>query len=542
MVEERLWYEEMPEVFEREKSFLESKGFFLNKHKNTIEFIGKSSVIKEYPLRIIYPNGYPSFPPTVISDVKDELVLVSHQRKLNKSLCCFGFSSERWRADFTAREVLQEAEELIVNYSPLTIDEESGIYQDLVPEPIVNQYNYADGGILIPPPFGDMALSDLDSVNDAVINYSVRQKRGMLKTITLQNENNIAHFGYKDWFEGSTLYKSKVHKVNSPPPLTTTNIKSWLIENSIHINPSKNQFVLFVFEDEWGKKGNKRMAWIALKIIQGTPSWIQCYLVSEDDHKIRTPYGSLLRDKVVTIVGSGSLGSIVSTTLAQEGVNKFNLFDYDTYEPSNAIRHQVKQHWFGLPKVIGVGNRIRELAPMATVNVYEVAVGSNKDSKIYQKVNGILANSDIIVDTTGEHSVSHFLNRFCVNNKIPLIVSSVTNGAWSCEVVKYIPNQSGCWGCWNRNHGHQEPPSSPVGEMQFAPGCDQPTFIGGISSVNIAGGLVSQAVMDTLLEVDLDKSHYILWSERDRRGNRNYSVNHLSNPALEDCEVCYENQ
>src|SRR5699024_2294677 len=143
-----------------------------------------------------------------------------------------------------------------------------------------------------------------------------------------------------------------------------------------------------------------RMAWIALKILQGNASWVQCFLVSEDDHKIRTPYGALLRDKVVTIVGAGSLGSIVSTTLAQEGVNKFNLFDYDTYEPSNAIRHQVKQHWFGLPKVIGVGNRIRELSPTAKVDEYGVAVGNNKDSELYQKVNGVLVNSDIIVDTT----------------------------------------------------------------------------------------------------------------------------------------------
>src|SRR5690625_5746279 len=92
-----LWYEEMPEVFEREKQILESKGFYLNLINNRVEFIGRSSVLKEYPLRIIYPNGYPSFPPTVISDVKDDLILVRHQRKLNKVLCCFGFSSERDR-------------------------------------------------------------------------------------------------------------------------------------------------------------------------------------------------------------------------------------------------------------------------------------------------------------------------------------------------------------------------------------------------------------------------------------------------------------
>lgn len=537
----QLWYEEMPEVFEREKRLLESKGFIFNKQNNIIEFIGQSSILKEYPLKIIYPNGYPSFPPKVISDVKDELVLVRHQRKLNKSLCCFGFSSERWRADYTAREVLQEAEDLIVNYSPLTFEEDSEDDNDLVPEPRINQYEYGNGSILIPTPFSDMTFSDLQNLNDGELNYSVKQKRGILKKIALPNEKKSAHSGYGEWFQDSPINRVKIYKVNNLPPLTTLNINSWLSENNIRINDTKDKFIFFVFEDEWGKKGNKRMAWIALKNIQGKKSWIQCYLVSEDDYKVRTPNGFLLKDKVVTMVGAGSLGSIVSTTLAQEGINEFNLFDYDTYEPSNAIRHQVSQNWFGFPKVFGLESRIKGLAPMTKVNAYEFPIGDNLNSILYQKLNDILADSDIIVDTTGEHSVSHFLNRFCVYNKIPLIIGSVTNGAWSCEVLKYIPNLSGCWGCWNRNHGYQIPPSSPMGEIQFAPGCDQPTFIGGISSVNIAGGLISQAVIDTLLGVDLDEKHYVLWSERDHKGDRNYNVESLKNPALKDCEVCYEN-
>jgi hypothetical protein len=496
----------------------------------------------QYALRIVYPNGYPSFQPTVFSDVKEELVLIRHQRKLNKVLCCFGFSSERWRADFTAREVLQEVEELIVNYSPLTIDEESKVDVDTVPEPILNQYNYGDGGILIPTPFDDMKFNELMKVNECTLNYSIKQKRGILKSINLLDENIALDDGYKGWFNGSTLYKSKIYKVDSPPPLTTTNIKPWLLEKNIRITPNKNHFLIFAFEDEWGKKGNKRMAWIALKIIQGQASWIQCHLVSEDDTKIRTPHGTILRKKVVTVVGAGSLGSIVSTSLAQEGVRNFNLIDYDIYEPSNAIRHQVKQFWFGFPKVDGVANRIRELSPNANVKVFGIAVGSNMDSRIYHKVNEVLAQSDIVIDTTGEHSVSHFLNRFCVNKKIPLVIGSVTNGAWSCEVIKYIPDHSGCWGCWNNNYGHHYPPSSPGGEMQFSPGCDQPTFIGGISSINIAGGLVSQAIIDTLLNVDLGEKHYILWSERDDKGNRNYCVEYLKNPALADCEVCNESK
>lgn len=541
MDEKKLWFEEMPEVFEREKQILESKGFTLNNRNNTIEFIGNSSVIKEYPLKIIYPDGYPSFPPTVISDVKDDLVLIRHQTKLNKVLCCFGFSSERWRADFTAREVLQEAEELITHFSPMTLNEET-LGDDIVPEPIVNQYNYSFGGLLIPTPFGDWSFDDLEDINEGTLKYPNKIKRGILTGIKVSGQNNLVDTGYGHWLKGSTIYKVYIYKVKNPPPLSTDNIFEWLEENNIRYYPKKNQFMIFVFEDEWGKKGNKRTAWIALKLFQEQAQWVRCYLVSDDDFNIRTPYGVKLRNKKVMLVGVGSLGSIVATTLAQEGIGKFHLVDYDIYEPANTIRHQVRQDLFALPKVDVVAERVLELSPKTDISVYRMAIGSSKDYQQYQKVIEVLKGSDVVVDTTGEHSVAHLLNRLCVKYKIPLVVGSVTNGAWSCEVVRYIPNFSGCWGCWNRNFGNIIPPGSPKGEMQFAPGCDQPTFIGGISSVNIAGGLVSKAVIDTLLNVDMEDKHYIVWSERDRDGNRQYGVDYLKNPILEDCVVCNENK
>lgn len=543
MDEIKLWYEEMPEIFEREKQILESRGFSLNKNNNSIEFVGNSSILKEYPLKIIYPDGYPSFPPIVISEVQDHLVLIRHQTKLNKVLCCFGFSSERWRADFTAREVLQEAEELITHYSPLTYDQDFVFKGDIVPEPRVNQYDYTTGGLLIPSPFGDLSFEDIDAINEGTIKYpNSKTKRGIFSSIKISGKSLSIDKGYEDWFNNSTIYKSIVYKVDSPPPLTTTNISEWLMENNIRYNPKKNQFMIFTFEDEWGHKGNKRMAWLAMKIIQGQPSWVRCYLVSNDDISIRTPYGSMLREKSVLIVGVGSLGSIVSTTLAQEGIGRFHLFDYDIYEPSNTIRHQVRQDFFALPKVDVVANRILELMPKADISIYRMAIGSSKDQKVYQKIVEILKSSDVVIDTTGEHSVSHFLNRLCVQYKVPLVIGSVTNGAWSCEVFRYIPNYSGCWGCWNQNYGHMYPPSSPKGEMQFAPGCDQPTFIGGISSINIAGGLVSQAIIDTLLKVNFHDEHYIVWSERNKDGNRQYSVDYLPNPAFEECVVCNDDK
>jgi tRNA A37 threonylcarbamoyladenosine dehydratase len=66
-----------------------------------------------------------------------------------------------------------------------------------------------------------------------------------------------------------------------------------------------------------------------LKLTGGEASWVRCYLISDDDIMIRTPNGGKLFEKTVTIVGVGvgSLGSIVSTTLAQEGIGTIHLVD-----------------------------------------------------------------------------------------------------------------------------------------------------------------------------------------------------------------------
>lgn len=535
------WFEQFPSLFEREKRILEQYGFTLDverlQKEKIVVFHGRSARIKEYPITIVYSDGYPSFPPAVFSCVPDELVLVRHQRKDSKSLCMFGFSHERWNASYTAREVIYEAEELIVKYSPLNFNNDYA--DDTVPEPLINQFpynEYGKRGLLIPYPFGNFSFADLKSFQFAKIRYDNKSQQGILIAIQRDKEWVQAHEEYYKWFEKSSVYNAVICKLPQAPHFDPSIVLEWLRQEGYIRNSKKekalNQFIILTFPDEWGVRGNYRMSWIVLRNIQNRPYWIKCYLITEDDIEVRTPYGKQLKDKTVSIVGAGSLGSIVATSIAQEGIGTINLIDYDDYEPGNTVRHQVSQFWFGFPKVIGVKNRILQLSPRTKVVPFPVSV--EQKEKTFQT----LIQSDLIIDTTGNHNVSHYLNRIATRYKVPLIVSSVTNGAWSCEVVKYIPSRSGCWICWNRRYSNTIPPSAPKNEYQFAPGCDQPTFVGGISSINIAGGLIVQSAIDIMLDMSKEGQEYTLWSERDPEGNRSYNVKYLPNPPFSDCEVC----
>lgn len=536
------WFEQFPSLFEREKRILEQYGFTLDverlQKEKIVVFHGRSAQIKEYPITIIYPDGYPSFPPDVFCNVPDELLLVRHQRKDSKSLCMFGFANERWNASYTAREVIYEAEELIVKYSPLNFN--NNYEDDTVPEPLINQFPYNEyAKLLIPYPFGNYSFEDLKLIQSAKIRYDEKLKKGIIIEIQKDNEWVQAHEEYYKWFEKGTVYNAVICKLPQTPHFNSSIALEWL-KHEGYIRNSKtaktlNQFIILTFPDGWGVRGNYRMSWIALRNIQSRPYWIKCYLITEDDIVTRNPYGKQLKDKTVSIVGAGSLGSIVATSIAQEGVGTINLIDYDDYEPGNTVRHQVSQFLFGVPKVYAVKDRILQLNPRTKVSSFPVRVEKKRET--FQA----LLESDLIIDTTGNHNISHYLNRIATRYKVPLIVSSVTNGAWSCEIVKYIPLQSGCWICWNRRYGNTIPPSAPKNEYQFAPGCDQPTFVGGISSINIAGGLIVQSAIDIMLNMSKEGQEYVLWSERDLQGNRSYSINFLPNPPFSDCNVCMNN-
>lgn len=531
------WYEKYPELLRREREILSNYGFSFTLIDNSIEFSGHSRIFENYPIRIIYPYGYPAFPPTVICDVDEELLLVRHQTKSTKTLCLFGFSSERWRAHFSALEVLEEVEELLFKFSPLNYTEEAN-GEDLVPEPLVNQFAYEAGKILIPLPFGTFTIDDISNRIESELIYDSKSRRGMLSKITVSRKYIKVDESYESFFRGSPIQKTIIYKLNKVPPFKVDNIFNWLKDEGISIKRNKNHILLFVFEDEWGKRGNKRIGWVALKILNDKPMWVRCYTINSDDIAVRLPHSEQLKEKVITIIGCGSLGSIVTTSLAQEGITTLNLIDYDVIEPANSIRHQVGQMWFGYPKVSSLKQRVMSLMPNTKVNDYYFSVGSGTSENNYRQLLEIIKDSDILIDTTASHKVSNFINKLCIEENKSLIIGSVTNGAWSCEIVIIIPTISGCWNCWGRNYGDKIPPSAPKAKYQFAPGCDQPTFVGGISSINIAGGLIAQATIDTLLDINDEKFHYIIWSERDNAGNRNYTINYLSNPVLKDCEVC----
>ncbi|MCC3377148.1 ThiF family adenylyltransferase [Cohnella sp. REN36] len=533
------WFERIPELFEREKRIMASLGFELDMEKLHAEkqvlFRGASKCNIAYPLEFIYPSGFPSFPPTVICNVPFDLLLTRHHSPDTKVLCCFGFNEERWNSSYSGLDVFLEVESLISDYLPGTRVPQ----HDLVPEPVVKYFDYLqNAALLIPPPFGKLDYGELRKYPYANIRLN-KYGKGIVVSLESKGGRISLIRAYEDWFHDTTIYKAKVIVAENPPPSNAATLTDWLEGQGQFVGFRNQQisYYLIIFPDEWGKRGLTRPTWILIKMSNRMPSWIRCFSINDEDTMIRNPSFSSLKRKKALLIGAGSVGSSVATALAQEGIGELTIIDPDIYEPSNSIRHQVGQSWFGFNKVEALKERINSLSPETIVTPLTARVGNTRRNDNEYLMAEII-RSDIVIDTTGSHSVTHYMNSLCMDIGKPFLVGTVTNGAWSSEVITICPGDTGCWICWNMQYGMEMPPSEPMSNLTFAPGCNQPTFSGGVSNIIVAAGFIVQAAIDVLLKKRLAGQEYLVWHSRNKEGERSYGIECKPITKHPNCNHC----
>jgi len=249
-----------------------------------------------------------------------------------------------------------------------------------------------------------------------------------------------------------------------------------------------------------------------------------------------------LENKKLVLIGCGSLGSKIAAGVAASGLSHFGLVDVDFLEPDNAVRHEVGVNFFGVPKVRALQNRLFQLNPATFGNIkpLEIYIGNTNEMAKERDLHEMLASASAVVDTTGDHGASRFLNDICAELKVPQVYASVTNGAWGGEVVRVVPGRTPCWMCWNEEYASSQPVGEPSpDEGVFAPGCDQPTFTGTSYDIGILAGLASSLVVDTLLIADANRKHfdgnYSRWQMRHSEGGFSPNIEMLPTHRREDC-------
>ena len=164
----------------------------------------------------------------------------------------------------------------------------------------------------------------------------------------------------------------------------------------------------------------------------------------------------ILKTKRVTIVGLGAIGSEVGKSLARNAIGTFNIFDNDTFEIGNTVRHAADLYYIGDPKVEVLKSIILKSNPNISVNNFNVDVLSQPNL-----LQAALENSDICIVLTAEDSVDYFINDcFVKNYNIPFIFARVSAGGMSGSIQVVKTEETACLRCLSLQDEDRLPTSS----------------------------------------------------------------------------------
>lgn len=149
----------------------------------------------------------------------------------------------------------------------------------------------------------------------------------------------------------------------------------------------------------------------------------------------------LLGDARVLIAGCGSGGGQVALQLAMAGVKNFALFDTDTLEPENVIRHVCGRRYLGQLKVDALADVLLDRNPNINVERH------NTDLMTSPEIVEHIRKSTVVVLATDNEPTRYRLNQLCVETKTPFVVGRVFTRGIGGEVFIYRPDESGCLAC-----------------------------------------------------------------------------------------------
>ncbi|RRH89507.1 hypothetical protein EH240_33935 [Mesorhizobium tamadayense] len=146
-----------------------------------------------------------------------------------------------------------------------------------------------------------------------------------------------------------------------------------------------------------------------------------------------------LAEKRVAIVGCGSVGSKIATTLARSGVRKFTLVDDDIFFSANLVRNDLDARAIGQHKVDSLNARLKDIVANAEISMRRVAIGQQESAGTTESVMEELAQADLLIDATADPRAFNLMAAVARRHRKPMIWCEVFAGGIGGIVARARP-------------------------------------------------------------------------------------------------------
>lgn len=147
-------------------------------------------------------------------------------------------------------------------------------------------------------------------------------------------------------------------------------------------------------------------------------------------------------DKKVLLIGAGSLGSYVATELVKAGIRNLTIYDSDTLEEDNLLRHTIKELWVGATKAGALKYDLERIHPEVFVKpvIKDITIETLREE---------LHNYNMIIFTVGSSDVQLECNNLLKHEKFdkPVIYAWLEAGGTNSHILTVNYTKIGCFEC-----------------------------------------------------------------------------------------------
>lgn len=146
--------------------------------------------------------------------------------------------------------------------------------------------------------------------------------------------------------------------------------------------------------------------------------------------------------KKIAIVGAGSLGSYISVEMVKSGIKDLTLYDSDTVEGENILRHQSDFFWRGCSKVYSLQYKLQQIHPevMVEIKSKDITAKTLKDE---------MNKFDMIIFAVGNSDIQLSCNNLLKkeNYTKPVLYVWLEAGGSNSHILCVDYSQKGCFEC-----------------------------------------------------------------------------------------------
>jgi len=158
----------------------------------------------------------------------------------------------------------------------------------------------------------------------------------------------------------------------------------------------------------------------------------------EPQQRLETEHAELSA-RSVGIVGCGSLGAKIATSLARSGVGRFVLVDDDIMRPENLVRHELDWTAVGRHKTDALADRLRLVNPAVIVEGRRHRLGGQESNAGLDGAVSRIAGCDLVIDATADGRAFNYAAAAAAEGGRAMLWAEVFGGGFGGLIARSRP-------------------------------------------------------------------------------------------------------